>query len=98
MASYLHQFPAPVARRLVARLLAILALPSRSCRQGIVFQGPPWAVGFFEENVPIDSHVELVAWRNLDRGLNVEILARDLGTELAHLSACRALRLLSRAR
>jgi hypothetical protein len=70
---------------------------SRSADQGTASQGLHWAVGFLEENVPIYPDVELVASRNFDRGLDVEILPRYLCAELAHFSTHRAFCLLAHA-
>src|ERR1017187_4419069 len=69
---------------------------SRSSDQGIAAKRLHRSIGLLEQNVPIHPDVELVARRNLDRGLNVEILPRYLRAELAHLSTYRAFGFLAR--
>src|ERR1035437_2297702 len=69
---------------------------SRSSDQGIAAKRLHRSVGLLEENVPMRPDVELIARRDLDRGLNVEILPRYLCAELAHLSTHRAFGFLAR--
>ena len=55
-------------------------------------------MGFFKQNVPVDPNGELVACRNLYGWLHVQVLASDLGSELAHFSSRRTFRVLRCAR